>query len=82
MAYHMVRSVVALSSMFLAYSLDSARFSSLRNLPNGGCQTYLLFGLAMRRIYLVAIWARDMIQHCDLSDELRKRIPACVSIRG
>ena len=36
MAYHMVRSVVALSSMFLASSLDSARFSSLRNLPNGG----------------------------------------------
>ena len=62
MAYHMVRSVVALSSMFLAYSLDSASFFKL-NLPNGGCQTYPLFGHAMRQIHVAAIWARDTFQH-------------------
>ena len=82
MAYHMVRSVVALSSMFLAYSLDSARFSSLRNLPNGGCQTYPLFGHAMRHIYLVAIWARDTIQHATCQTSCGKESPLVSAFAG
>ncbi len=34
---------------------------------------------AMRRIYLVAIWARDMNRCCDLTCELQQKILASIS---
>ncbi len=57
-----------------AFSVGWKVFGEWQNMSN---LPYVLH--AMRRIYLVAIWARDMDRRCDLTCELQQKTLASIS---